>query len=198
MEYEVEGPRPRGRPKRTWREVVREDCQARKLNKEDAMDRCKWRKMIKDIRWSGVSGWMFLLVPAYLGSPGQKAVKQFCVCVCVVFAIGQNHLIWHLCEKNFHYGNDRLCNVCYLIAVWQQPYVNIFKHFQVHTWKKSSKEGDVSAVMVRVKLPYFAILYFLHYRLYTVSQKKQDTKIWPITTPNNNRFSNFFHRWTRW
>ena len=50
MEYEVEGPKPRGRPKRTWREVVREDCQARKLNKEDAVDRCKWRKMIKDAR----------------------------------------------------------------------------------------------------------------------------------------------------
>ena len=52
MEYEVEGPRPRARPKRTWRlrEVVREDCQARKLNKEDAMDRCKWSKMIKDVR----------------------------------------------------------------------------------------------------------------------------------------------------
>ena len=50
MEYEVEGPRPRERPKRTWREVVREDCQGRKLNKEDAMDRCKWRKMIKDVR----------------------------------------------------------------------------------------------------------------------------------------------------
>jgi len=51
MEYEVEGPRPRGRPKRTWREVVREDCQARRLNKEEAMDRCKWRKMIiKDVR----------------------------------------------------------------------------------------------------------------------------------------------------
>jgi len=25
---------------------------------------------------------MFLLVPAYPGSPGQKAVKQLCVCVC--------------------------------------------------------------------------------------------------------------------
>ena len=50
MEYEVEGPRPRGRPKRTWRDVVREDCQACKLNKEDAMDRCKWRKMIKHVR----------------------------------------------------------------------------------------------------------------------------------------------------
>ena len=49
MEYEVEGPRPRERPKRTWREVVREDCQARKMNKEDAIDRCKWMKMIKDV-----------------------------------------------------------------------------------------------------------------------------------------------------
>ena len=50
MEHEVEGSRPRGRPKKTWKEVVREDCQARKLNKEDAMDRCKWRKMIKEAR----------------------------------------------------------------------------------------------------------------------------------------------------
>jgi len=50
MEHEVEGSRPRGRPKKTWEEVVREDCQARKLNKEDAMARCKWRKMIKEAR----------------------------------------------------------------------------------------------------------------------------------------------------
>ena len=49
MEYEVEGSRPRGRPKSTWKEVVREDCQARKLNKEDAVDRCKWRKVIKEV-----------------------------------------------------------------------------------------------------------------------------------------------------
>ena len=28
---------------------VREDCQARKLNKEDAMDHCKWRKVIKEV-----------------------------------------------------------------------------------------------------------------------------------------------------
>jgi len=47
MEYEVKGSRPRGRPKRTWREVVQKDCQARKLNKEDAMDRGRWKKLIK-------------------------------------------------------------------------------------------------------------------------------------------------------
>ena len=31
----------------------------------------------------GVSGWMFLLVPAHPGRPGQRAVKRLCVCVCV-------------------------------------------------------------------------------------------------------------------
>jgi len=31
-------------------EVVKEDCQARKLNIEDVMDRSKWRKLIKDVR----------------------------------------------------------------------------------------------------------------------------------------------------
>jgi len=49
MESEVEGPTPRGRPKRTRREVVEKDCQARKLNKEDAVDYSKWRKLIKDV-----------------------------------------------------------------------------------------------------------------------------------------------------
>jgi len=48
--YEVEGPRPRGRPKRNWRQVVKEDCQARKLNTEDAMDHSKWKTLIKDVR----------------------------------------------------------------------------------------------------------------------------------------------------
>jgi len=48
MECEVEGARPRGRPKRTWKEVVQKDCHARKLNREDAMDHSRWRKLIKD------------------------------------------------------------------------------------------------------------------------------------------------------
>jgi len=48
MEYEVEGARPRGRPKKTWTEIVQKDCQAHKLNREDAIDRSRWRKQIKD------------------------------------------------------------------------------------------------------------------------------------------------------
>jgi len=50
MEHKVEGPRPRGRPKRTCKEVVKEDCQSHKLNTEDAMNRSNWRKLIKDVR----------------------------------------------------------------------------------------------------------------------------------------------------
>jgi len=45
MEYEVEGSRPRGRPKRTWR--LERGCQACSLNREDAMDRGRWKKLIK-------------------------------------------------------------------------------------------------------------------------------------------------------
>jgi len=43
----VEGSGPRGRPNRAWKEVVQKLCQARNLNKEDAMDRGRWKKLIK-------------------------------------------------------------------------------------------------------------------------------------------------------
>jgi len=48
MECEVEGARPRGRPKKTWTEIVPKDCQACKLNWEDAVDHNRWRKQIMD------------------------------------------------------------------------------------------------------------------------------------------------------
>jgi len=46
VEYdEVEG----SRPKRTWREVVEKDCRAHELNKKDAIDVSRWRKLMKDV-----------------------------------------------------------------------------------------------------------------------------------------------------
>jgi len=47
MEYEVESSGPRGRPKRTWREVVQKDYQACNLNSDHAMDHRRWKKLIK-------------------------------------------------------------------------------------------------------------------------------------------------------
>ena len=46
IEYDVEGARPRDRLKKTLREIVEKDCQARKLNREDAMDCNRWRNQI--------------------------------------------------------------------------------------------------------------------------------------------------------
>jgi len=34
----MDGARPKGKPTKTWREIVEKDCQARGLNREDAMD----------------------------------------------------------------------------------------------------------------------------------------------------------------
>ena len=48
MEYEVDGARPSGRPKETWREIVEKVRQAHKLNKDDAVYRKRWRKLIRD------------------------------------------------------------------------------------------------------------------------------------------------------
>jgi len=83
--YEVEGPRPRGRPKRTWREFVEKDCRARILNK-DALDRSRWWKLIKDVWWPGwvwMSECFFWYWPTRVVSDKRPLNGCVCVCVCV-------------------------------------------------------------------------------------------------------------------
>ena len=61
------GPRPRGRPKRTWLEVVQRDYQVRGLRKDDAMVRGRWRKMIRMV---DVEGCEWMDVSSATGLPG--------------------------------------------------------------------------------------------------------------------------------
>ena len=35
-----------------------------------------------------------------------------------------------------------------LLPVWQHPYVNLFKHYNISEWKRCAKEGEVAPVMV--------------------------------------------------
>jgi len=49
LQSEVKCIRSRGRPKKTWTEDVVKDCQTHQLNKEDAKDHSKCRKLMKDI-----------------------------------------------------------------------------------------------------------------------------------------------------
>ena len=54
---ELEWTRPRGRPKKTWTDAVKDDMRRLGLATEDAQDRGKWRRMIGG-------------KPANLGTPG--------------------------------------------------------------------------------------------------------------------------------
>jgi len=49
VDYEVEGVRPTGRPKKTCSDVIQKVCQTPQICKEDAMDCRKWRKVITDV-----------------------------------------------------------------------------------------------------------------------------------------------------
>jgi len=49
MGYEVEGVRPRGRPKKTWLEVMEKDSHTRQIYKEDVVEHRKWRKLIRHV-----------------------------------------------------------------------------------------------------------------------------------------------------
>ncbi|XP_066974261.1 uncharacterized protein [Macrobrachium rosenbergii] len=49
MQMEVPGGRARGRPKRRWTDVVREDLRDEQLSENDAFDRARWRKAVRNI-----------------------------------------------------------------------------------------------------------------------------------------------------
>ena len=46
MELEVDGRRPRGCPKKSWRKIVEADMRLVGVSEVDALDRAKWRKQI--------------------------------------------------------------------------------------------------------------------------------------------------------
>jgi len=79
--------RPRGRPKKTWREIVEKDCQACGLNREDAVDRIRWMKQVR-YDWRPRYMWvdecffwyrLTWVVPDKI----HRAVKWLCVCFCL-------------------------------------------------------------------------------------------------------------------
>jgi len=69
----VESARPRGRPKKTRTEIAEKDCKARGLNREDAMDRSRWRKQIGMIDDHDECEWVN--VSSGTSSPGLSRTK---------------------------------------------------------------------------------------------------------------------------
>ena len=46
-DWEVAGPRPRGRPRKTWEATVVEDCTELRVSAEDAQDKRRWKAAIR-------------------------------------------------------------------------------------------------------------------------------------------------------
>ena len=90
-------------------------------------------------------------------------------------------------------GGYCVCSDCWIHAachhystITSRPFSIIF-HSATH-WQYAGVDCETD---VRKK-PKVEILYKL-ICIYTVSQKKQDTKLLPVTSPNINRFSKLFH-----
>ena len=47
MDFEVDGRRPPGRPRKTWKKTLEEDMRLAGVREEDALDRGRWRAMTK-------------------------------------------------------------------------------------------------------------------------------------------------------
>ena len=49
LEFSVGGTRKEGRPKKSWRRVVEEECKRVGLRREDALNRVRWRDGVRMI-----------------------------------------------------------------------------------------------------------------------------------------------------
>ena len=48
MNMEVDGRRRRGRPKFRWKDRIHEDLREKGLNEDDAQDRIRWRRLVRN------------------------------------------------------------------------------------------------------------------------------------------------------
>jgi len=69
--------------------------------------------------------------------------------------------------------------------------------FSLPAWPIPLTQSGSGSEITSCHLIYETSCIFVLVKTYTVSQKKQDTKLLPITSPNINRFSKFFHCWTQ-
>ena len=91
-------------------EVVQKNCQWRNLNREDAMDRGRWKKLIKTEWWWG---W-WVSVSSGTGSPGrsgQRAVKRLLLFVS-----------WLRCINVVHRRPTKLCTMFGHLLGWYTMY----------------------------------------------------------------------------
>ena len=144
-EHEVEGPRPRGRPQRTWREVVVKDCQARKLKKEDAIDHSRWRKLIKFVLWSGWVwvGECFLWYRPTWVVPDKRPLNG-CVCVCMCCFNGHflhdRRMPFLSSNENYHKTEGNRFHCCFTFLTCLKKQIKAAGNWPLQGWRTEDLE----------------------------------------------------------
>ena len=91
--WSMDGSRTTGRQKRTWTRAVQKHCRTCKLNREDAMDCIRWKKLIRMVDDQDRCEWMN--VSSGTGSPGsheQRAVKQLLFLLLLLLLLLYHHI----------------------------------------------------------------------------------------------------------
>jgi len=109
----------------------------------------------------GVSGWMFLLVPAHPGSSGQRAVKWLYVCVCVYFFITVlfKTANWH---GRWGEGRNYLLGICAIFVVQTCKYIALLYNQRPRTFTVECHELAEGCGVMLVVSSIFTTNVFTH------------------------------------
>jgi len=123
----------------------------------------------------GASGWVFLLVPAYPGSPGPRAVKRLCVCVTA---------LWNFAPIFVpHYQHSKFCNESFpnrLVDIKQQFSVNKYVKYNglvlMLEWRMVTKNKKIHQLCTQTTNAPIKLVYCLKIfkqTFWTLSVNKQ-------------------------
>jgi len=143
---------------------VEKDCQARKLNKEDAVDRRRWRKLIKDVWWSGwvwVGECFFWYRPTRVVPDKGPLNGCMCVCVCVYFFITVlfKTANWH---GRWGEGRNYLLGICAIFVVQTCKYIALLYNKRPRTFTVECHELAEGCGVMLVVSSIFTTNVFTH------------------------------------
>ena len=93
--------------------------------------------------------WFILLVPAYPGCPGKKAVKRLCVCVCV-YASTTVHMAIKCTFSLIQLSMPVSFLTILLIYTTNTHKYNYIVHFTLHMWFTTLAIHDISIIMLNI------------------------------------------------